>query len=139
MVSLDGKRKFLPSLKFQEPNQNSKNFDGQKLNIYYYIVGIKSLLFFITNPLCTLGWQIKLDESRDFLVGIVGFYGPLKGNDSFEALRSITFYTNNGKYGPFGDEIGNAFTSSVTTGKVVGFHGRSGVYLDAIGVHMEYF
>ena len=79
MVSLDGKRKFLPSLKFQEPNQNSKNFDGQKLNIYYYIVGIKSLLFFITNPICTLGWQIKLDESRDFLVGIVGFYGLLKG------------------------------------------------------------
>ncbi|KAM3758470.1 hypothetical protein ACB098_01G046300 [Castanea mollissima] len=73
--------------------------------------------------------RIKLDESRDFLVGIVGFYGPVNGNDSFEALRSITFYTNNGKYGPFGDEIG----------EVVGFHGRSGVYLDAIGVHMEYF
>ncbi|KAF3962766.1 hypothetical protein CMV_012761 [Castanea mollissima] len=82
--------------------------------------------------------RIKLDESRDFLVGIVGFYGPVKGNDSFEVLRSITFYTNNSKYGPFGDEIGNAFTSSVTTGKVVGFHGRSGVYLDAIRVHMEY-
>ena len=47
MVCLDGKRKFLPSMKFQEPNQNSKNFDAQILNIYYYIVGIKSLLYFI--------------------------------------------------------------------------------------------
>ena len=46
-LALDGKRKFLPSLNFQEPNQNSKNFDGQKLNIYYYIVGIKSLLYLL--------------------------------------------------------------------------------------------
>ena len=73
------------------------------------------------------------------MVCIAGFYGPVKGSDSFKALRSITFYTNKAKYGPYGDEIGDAFTSSVATGKVVGFHGRSGVYLDAIGVHMEYF
>nr|POF08093.1 agglutinin [Quercus suber] len=61
------------------------------------------------------------------------------GSDSFKALRSITFYTNKAKYGPYGVEIGHAFTSSVAPGKVVGFHGRSGVYLDAIGVHMEYY
>ncbi|KAM3749720.1 hypothetical protein ACB098_05G208500 [Castanea mollissima] len=82
---------------------------------------------------------IKLEVSEEFLVRIAGFYGPVKGRDSFKALRSITFYTNKAKYGPYGDEIGDAFTSSVTSGKVVGFHGRSGVYLDAIGVHMEYF
>uniref|UniRef100_A0A7N2M424 Jacalin-type lectin domain-containing protein n=2 Tax=Quercus lobata TaxID=97700 RepID=A0A7N2M424_QUELO len=82
---------------------------------------------------------IKFDISTEFLVGVVGFSGPVKGTDNFEALRSITFYTNNGRYGPYGDEIGHAFTSSVAAGKVVGFHGRSGVYLDAIGVHMEYF
>ncbi|KAM3749711.1 hypothetical protein ACB098_05G208000 [Castanea mollissima] len=82
---------------------------------------------------------IKLEVSKEFLVRIVGFYGPVKGSDSFKALRSITFYTNKAKYGPYGDEIGHAFTSSVAAGKVVGFHGRSGVYLDAIGVHMEYF
>ncbi|KAM3701880.1 hypothetical protein ACB094_05G208600 [Castanea mollissima] len=82
---------------------------------------------------------IKLEVSEEFLVRIAGFYGPVKGCDSFKALRSITFYTNKAKYGPYGDEVGDAFTSSVTGGKVVGFHGRSGVYLDAIGVHMEYF
>ena len=73
------------------------------------------------------------------MVPIAGFYGPVKGSDSFKALRSITFYTTKAKYGPYGDEIGDAFMSNVATGKVVGFHGRSGVYLDAIGVHMEYF
>nr|XP_023900095.1 agglutinin-like [Quercus suber]POE51083.1 agglutinin [Quercus suber] len=82
---------------------------------------------------------IKLEVSKEFLVCIAGFYGPVKGSDSFKALRSITFYTNKAKYGPYGVEIGRAFTSSVAPGKVVGFHGRSGVYLDAIGVHMEYF
>lgn len=93
----------------------------------------KLILFWI------LGWQIKLDASTEFLVGIMGFYGPVKGNDDYEALRSITLYTNNGRYGPFGEEIGTSFTSSASRGKVVGFHGRSGIYLDAIGVHMEYF
>ena len=48
------------------------------------------------------------------MVRIAGFYGPVKGSDNFKALRSITFYTNKAKYGPFGDEIGHAFTSSVT-------------------------
>ncbi|KAF3947432.1 hypothetical protein CMV_026430 [Castanea mollissima] len=49
---------------------------------------------------------IKLEVSKEFLVRIAGFYGPVKGSDSFKALRSITFYTNKAKYGPFGDEIG---------------------------------
>ena len=74
------------------------------------------------------------------MIRIAGFYGPVERSGSFKALRSITFYTKKkAKYGPNGDEIGQAFTSSVAPGRVVGFHGRSGAYLDAIGVHMEYF
>ncbi|TXG52231.1 hypothetical protein EZV62_021400 [Acer yangbiense] len=83
--------------------------------------------------------RIKLDCSSEYLVGIMGFSGPIDGNGGSEALRSITFYSNKGKYGPFGPEIRKAFSSTLSNGKVVGFHGRSGVYLDAIGVHMEYF
>ncbi|XP_030967987.1 agglutinin [Quercus lobata] len=82
---------------------------------------------------------IKLKVSNEFLIRIAGFYGPVEGNGNFKALRSITFYTNKAKYGPYGDEIGQAFTSSVAPGRVVGFHGRSNAYLDAVGVHMEYF
>ncbi|KAL4629030.1 hypothetical protein ACB092_05G279700 [Castanea dentata] len=101
---------------------------ARKLTRYVHIYNIHSTSF-----------NIKLEVSKEFLVCIVGFYGPVKGSDSFKALRSITFYKNKAKYGPYGVEIGHAFTSSVAPGKVVGFHGRSGVYLDAIGVHMEYF
>lgn len=54
-------------------------------------------------------------------------------------LKSLTFFSNRGKYGPFGEETGIYFTSATTEGKVVGFHGRSGSYLDAIGVHMQHW
>ncbi|KAL5847636.1 hypothetical protein ACOSQ3_011160 [Xanthoceras sorbifolium] len=81
---------------------------------------------------------IKLDSTSEHLVGIMGFYGPIEGNCGFEAVRSVSVYTNKGKYGPFGDEIGIFFSSPVISGKVIGFHGRSGVYLDAIGVYIEY-
>ncbi|KAK0595901.1 hypothetical protein LWI29_010943 [Acer saccharum] len=83
--------------------------------------------------------NIKLDCSNEYLVGMVGFYGPIEENGGFEAVRSISFYTNKEKYGPFGTEIGTGFGSPTFNGKIVGFHGRSGAYLDAIGVHMEYF
>ncbi|KAK3219991.1 hypothetical protein Dsin_013961 [Dipteronia sinensis] len=83
--------------------------------------------------------RIKLDCSSEYLVGMMGFYGPIEENCGFEAITSVSFYTNKGKYGPFGIEIGTAFGSPATDGKIVGFHGRSGCYLDAIGVHVEYF
>lgn len=68
----------------------------------------------------------------------MGFYGRIESNDGYEAVRSLSFYTNKGKYGPFGKEIGKFFSSPAPNGKVVGFHGRSGFCLDALGVHMEY-
>lgn len=54
-----------------------------------------------------------------------------------EAIKSLTFYTSRGKYGPYGVEAGTFFSSTMTQGKVVGFHGRCSSYLDAIGVHMQ--
>ncbi|KAL5822271.1 hypothetical protein ACOSQ3_020179 [Xanthoceras sorbifolium] len=84
-------------------------------------------------------YRIELEHySSENLVGISGFYGPLDGNCYLEVVRSISFYTNKGKYGPFGTEIGTFFNSTVSNAKVVGFHGKSGEYLDAIGVHVDY-
>ena len=37
---------------------------------------------------------------------------------------------------PFGEEQGQQFTTNLREGKIVGFHGRKGLYLDAIGVHV---
>ncbi|KAK1555178.1 hypothetical protein Q3G72_022999 [Acer saccharum] len=83
-------------------------------------------------------YRIKLDSSSEYLIGIMGYYRPIEANGGFEAVCSLSFYTNKGKYGPFGDQIGMFFSSPVTNGKIIGFHGRSGDYLDALGVHMEY-
>ncbi|KAF8391074.1 hypothetical protein HHK36_023374 [Tetracentron sinense] len=82
---------------------------------------------------------IKLDCPSEFLIRITGFYRQIQESGGHDIIQSLSFFTNRGKYGPFGDEIGTFFTSTVSKGKVVGFHGRSGVYLGAIGVHMQFF
>ncbi|KAG8654618.1 jacalin-related lectin 3 isoform X2 [Manihot esculenta] len=82
--------------------------------------------------------RVKLESPHEVLIRISGFYGPVSKEER-PAVKSLTFYTSRGQYGPFGEEIGTYFTSATTEGKVVGFHGRSGAYLDAIGVHMQHW
>lgn len=83
--------------------------------------------------------QININDENEFLIGIEGYYSLVKENGGQDTLRQIAFYTNKGKYGPYGSEIGTYFSSSTARGKIVGFHGKSGLFLNAIGVHMEYF
>ncbi|KAL4559456.1 hypothetical protein LXL04_031594 [Taraxacum kok-saghyz] len=85
--------------------------------------------------------EINLDGSEEYLTGISGFYGPVEGFDELKGVTYITFHTNKKKHGPYGQESGEGcvyFTSTPSCGKVVGFHGRNGDSLTAIGVHMEY-
>lgn len=85
------------------------------------------------------GCQIVFCEKDEYLIGIEGFYGAVSG---LNVVTSLSFSTNKGKYGPVGAEIGKYFTtmnSGDCNKKVVGFHGRSGAYLDAIGLHTMYF
>lgn len=82
--------------------------------------------------------RIKLDYPHEVLTCIYGYYNTNRGEGP-RVLRSITFKSNRGKYGPFGEEVGAYFSSATTEGKVVGFHGRSGQHLDAIGVHMQHW
>lgn len=84
--------------------------------------------------------QIRVDGTSEFLVSVEGFYGPVEGKNGCEAIKCITFYSNKRRYGPYGgEEIGTHFSSAQSVGKIVGFFGRAGSYLNAIGVHMEYF
>ncbi|XP_035843042.1 agglutinin [Helianthus annuus] len=86
--------------------------------------------------------QVNLDGRDEYLTGISGFYGPVKGYDGLEAIVPITFHSNKRIHGPYGEERGAAnvfFSSTPSLGKVVGFHGRSNGFLSAIGAHMEYF
>ncbi|KAJ9166061.1 hypothetical protein P3X46_020860 [Hevea brasiliensis] len=80
---------------------------------------------------------IKFEYPYEILTSVCGYYGSLTGDDSNSVIKSLTFYTNKGKYGPYGEEIGTFFPSTKTEGKIVGFHGRSGCYLNSVGVHMQ--
>ncbi|XP_049369323.1 jacalin-related lectin 3 isoform X1 [Solanum verrucosum] len=83
--------------------------------------------------------KVKLEFPHEVLTCITGFYGPISKDMGLKVIKSLTFHTTRRKFGPFGEELGTYFTSSTTEGKVVGFHGRSGMYLDAIGVHMQHW
>ncbi|KAL7117315.1 hypothetical protein ACP275_03G064100 [Erythranthe tilingii] len=83
--------------------------------------------------------KIDLDCENEFLIGISGFYGPMaSGKIGPDVIKSITFYSNLAKYGPYGEENGTYFTSISSRAKVVGFRGSSGKYLHSIRVHLEY-
>ncbi|KAL5710826.1 hypothetical protein ACHQM5_021340 [Ranunculus cassubicifolius] len=80
--------------------------------------------------------EVYFDYPIECLISISGFYGVFDGH---EVVKSLSFYTNDGSYGPFGNEAGLFFSSREVDAIIVGFHGRSGLYLDAIGVVREYF
>ncbi|KAJ9536368.1 hypothetical protein OSB04_un000460 [Centaurea solstitialis] len=49
---------------------------------------------------------VDLDGTDEYLIGISGFYGPVKGYNGLEAITSITFHTNKRQHGPYGEESG---------------------------------
>ncbi|KAF8673297.1 hypothetical protein HU200_048853 [Digitaria exilis] len=72
----------------------------------------------------------------EHLKGVVGTYGPF--DSAGNVITSLTFTTNHRKYGPFGRGGGTEFTVPVEVhGSVVGFFGRAGTYLDALGVYIR--
>jgi hypothetical protein len=80
--------------------------------------------------------QVKLDYPDEFLTSIHGHYGSLnEWGPVF--VRSLTFESNMRTYGPFGVEQGTCFSFPMTGGKIVGFHGKCGWYLDAIGAYLK--
>lgn len=80
--------------------------------------------------------QVKLGHPQEILTSVSGYYGSLSSG-SPAIIRSLTFESNQAKYGPFGFEQGTRFSIPVSGGKIVGFHGRSGWYLDSIGFYLK--
>ncbi|KAF8019853.1 hypothetical protein BT93_G0518 [Corymbia citriodora subsp. variegata] len=73
---------------------------------------------------------IIIHDLNEYLTSISGYI--------FErGFTSLTFQTNKKTIGPIGDEMGMHFSSPATGGKVVGFYGRSGEHLEAIGAYFE--
>jgi len=74
----------------------------------------------------------------EHLKGIVGTFGPFDAAGN--VITSLTFTTNIRKYGPFGRGGGTEFTVPVEThGGIVGFFGRAGTYLEALGVYIRIY
>ncbi|XP_072956341.1 protein GOS9-like [Typha angustifolia] len=78
--------------------------------------------------------EIDLKDG-EFLTSISGYYGSF-GN--IIVVRSLSFGTNlNSTYGPYGVQQGTPFSIPLQAGKIVGFFGRSGALVDAIGVYLR--
>lgn len=64
-----------------------------------------------------------------------GHYSPIAHGGS-PVIRSLAFKTNQRAYGPFGAAEGTPFTFPMDGGVIVGFCGRSGWQLDAVGLYV---
>ncbi|OEL27825.1 Jacalin-related lectin 19 [Dichanthelium oligosanthes] len=79
--------------------------------------------------------SIKLSFPDEYLTTVSGHYSPIAHGGS-PVIRSLAFRTNREAYGPFGVAEGTPFTFPVDGGVIVGFCGRSGWQLDAVGLYV---
>lgn len=79
--------------------------------------------------------QIVFDYPSEILTHVTGYHGPTMVMGP-NVIKSLTFYTTKTKYGPYGEEQGTPFSTYFKEGKIVGFHGRKGLFIDAIGVYV---
>lgn len=72
--------------------------------------------------------------SSEFVKEVSGTFATFQGCN---VITSLKFVTNVKTYGPFGQGNGTPFTVPVQdNSSVVGFFGRGGTYLDAVGVYV---
>ncbi|CAL9135652.1 unnamed protein product [Musa textilis] len=77
--------------------------------------------------------KIVLEEDES-LVGMEGEFASYHG---VVVVGKLGFTTNKNAYGPFGNTGGTPFSLPIAAGKISGFFGRDGQFLDAIGVYLE--
>lgn len=70
------------------------------------------------------------------MISISGYISPVVHGGS-PVIRSLTFKSNRRTFGPYGVEEGTPFSLPIEGGKIVGFKGRSGWYLDSIGCYLS--
>lgn len=87
--------------------------------------------YFYTLPILL---QIIFDYPHEILTHITGTFVPAMGMGP-NVIKSLSFHTTKKKHGPYGEEQGTPFNTKLKEGKIVGIHGRTGLFLDAIGVH----
>jgi len=75
--------------------------------------------------------QVILDAPNEYISRVSGTYALVHG---IQIITSLVFVSNKAVYGPYGTAEGKSFSSS-GLGKVVCFFGRSGSFIDQLGVH----
>lgn len=73
-------------------------------------------------------------EPDEYLTSVKGHADNCQG---WFRVRSLTFLSNRRTFGPYGTEDGTPFELPSAGGEIIGFHGRSGWYLDAIGTYVK--
>lgn len=76
--------------------------------------------------------QITFNCPQDTLISISGHFGKL---NSYTVIRSLKFQTSLRKYRSYGKVKGMYFSLPKMGGKIVGFYGKSGEFLDSTGVY----
>jgi hypothetical protein len=72
----------------------------------------------------------------EHLTAVEGTFGRCRSVPEV-VITSLTFRTDKGRtYGPYGEGTGTPFSIPAANGCIVGFWGRSGWLLDAIGVYI---
>ncbi|CAN6441527.1 unnamed protein product [Victoria cruziana] len=79
--------------------------------------------------------HVKLQYPDEVLTKVSGYLNPVVRGGT-PVVRSLTFKSNKRSWGPYGIEQGTPFSFSMDGGAIVGFHGRSGWYLDSIGFRL---
>ncbi|KMT01700.1 hypothetical protein BVRB_9g211560 [Beta vulgaris subsp. vulgaris] len=84
----------------------------------------------------TITVEIKLIYPEEYLISVSGYYSPVVQGMT-PVVRSLSFKSNRRSFGPFGVEEGTPFYFPVEGGRIIGFKGRSGWYLDSIGFYVS--
>ncbi|EXB77322.1 hypothetical protein L484_010147 [Morus notabilis] len=88
--------------------------------------------------LVELDSAIELQFPNEYLVNVSGIVNNVAGASPTPVIQSLTFETNLRTYGPYGHKQGGtAFSLPIKKGLIVGFSGRTGELLDAIGLNLS--
>nr|XP_043614492.1 jacalin-related lectin 19-like [Erigeron canadensis] len=77
--------------------------------------------------------QIKLKYPEEFLISVSGHCSPVVYGCG-PVVRALTFKSNKRTFGPFGVEEGTPFSFLTNESHIVGFYGKSGWFLDSLGL-----
>nr|XP_019706739.1 mannose/glucose-specific lectin-like [Elaeis guineensis] len=106
--------------------------DIESINFQYVADGVAK---WSSNWGSESGSMAEIDLGNNhYLTAISGYYGNY--HDCI-VITSLTFVTTMSTYGPYGPNEGTAFSLPMRAGKIVGFFGYAGQWLDALGFYLK--